>query len=166
MRHYFAKSKVVFRHAVQQQDASWVTWIRGAKSDCVSDMEQDIRDLEQLYRELTGEAPRVRVERTTGPGCKLFHADTVHQRMVCTYYGLGTELVRPADVDWHALEHPDLHASVEERNEKVVGDSSIYRLKPWEVVWMKGRLATDMPAVHRSPQDCTPRWVVFLDDLR
>lgn len=70
---------------------------------------------------------RIRLDRVNGNACKLFHADYVTIRLLCTYAGTGTQ--------WR-------HAT----------DELVYQLAPGDVALLKGRVAMPEPAIlHRSP---------------
>ncbi|KPQ31408.1 MAG: Protein of unknown function (DUF1826) [Porphyrobacter sp. HL-46] len=78
----------------------------------------------------------LRLEIVRSDSCRRFHADYVRARLITTYVGAGT--------DW--LEDDDaarIAAGAEPR--------SIHRMNAFDVGLFKGKLATDRPAIHRSP---------------
>jgi len=78
----------------------------------------------------------LRLEVVTTDSCRKFHADYVAARMITTYVGPGTQWLTRADA-------ARVRAGKEPR--------AINRLEPGEVGIFKGKLATDHPAIHRSP---------------
>lgn len=99
----------------------------------------DIEDLE------------VRLEIVTTDSCCKFHADYVVGRLITTYVGPGTQWLCQDDAD-------RARASDEPRE--------INQLAPGDVGIFKGRLATDHPAIHRSPPIATangPRLLLVLN---
>lgn len=78
----------------------------------------------------------LRLEVVRTDSCRKFHADYVTARLITTYAGEGT--------DW--LDHADaarVAAGQEPRR--------INRMNAFDVGLFKGKLATDRPAIHRSP---------------
>jgi len=78
----------------------------------------------------------LRLEVVRSDSCRKFHADYVRARLITTYAGAGT--------DW--LEDEDaarITAGAEPRR--------IHRMDPFDIGLFKGKLATDRPAIHRSP---------------
>lgn len=78
----------------------------------------------------------VRLERVTSDSCRKFHGDYVTARLITTYAGPGT--------DWLDAREADALA-------RGVEPSRINRMKTGDVGLFKGKLATDHPAIHRSP---------------
>ena len=78
----------------------------------------------------------LRLEVVRTDSCRKFHADYVTARLITTYVGAGT--------DW--LDEDDT-ARV------AAGETPrrINRLGPFDIGLFKGKLATDRPAIHRSP---------------
>lgn len=68
--------------------------------------------------------------------CRKFHADWVTMRLITTYAGIGTQWLDDED------------AKRVSREEEA---TNIYTLATGDVGIFKGRLATDRPAIHRSP---------------
>ena len=78
----------------------------------------------------------VRLEVVRTDSCRKFHADYVRARLITTYAGEGTDWLDQADATRVALgEEPQ----------------RIHRMKAFDVGLFKGKLATDRPAIHRSP---------------
>lgn len=94
--------------------------------------------------------PRIRLERVEDDGCRLFHSDTLHYRMLCIYAGGGTEWLTRDNVrmDELGLRGRDLDAA----NRAIVIDESAIRTLPsWHVALFSGKLRGDTPPlVHRS----------------
>lgn len=78
----------------------------------------------------------LRLEVVRTDSCRKFHADYVTARLITTYVGEGT--------DW-------LNQSDAERIATGADPERIHRLAPFDVGLFKGKLATDRPAIHRSP---------------
>ena len=79
----------------------------------------------------------LRLELVRTDSCRKFHADYVRARLITTYVGEGTDWLNDADADRIADGHEPQH---------------INRLNAFDVGLFKGKLATDRPAIHRSPQ--------------
>lgn len=98
---------------------------------------RDASLLAGLFCEVMGLARfELRLEVVRTDSCRRFHADYVSARLITTYFGEGT--------DW--LEDDDA-ARVEVGGEP----RRIHRLNAFDVGLFKGKLATDRPAIHRSP---------------
>lgn len=78
----------------------------------------------------------LRLEVVRTDSCRKFHADYVTARLITTYVGEGT----------HWLDDADARAVAAGREPQRVG-----RLAPFDVGLFKGKLATERPAIHRSP---------------
>lgn len=78
----------------------------------------------------------VRLERVTSDSCRKFHGDYVTARLITTYAGPGT--------DW-------LDAREADALSRGAEPSRVNRMKTGDVGLFKGKLATDHPAIHRSP---------------
>lgn len=81
-------------------------------------------------------------------GCRFYHTDLNHQRLLCSYVGPGTEVVPEHNVNRAALGTGN--------NARVILDfSRVKRLKAGDVVILKGDRHPDCKgqgAVHRSPE--------------
>lgn len=78
----------------------------------------------------------LRLEVVRTDSCRKFHADYVTARLITTYHGAGTDWLDTADAARVAAGEAPVH---------------IHRLAPFDVGLFKGRLATESPAIHRSP---------------
>jgi hypothetical protein len=78
----------------------------------------------------------LRLEVVRSDSCRKFHADYVTARLITTYVGEGTDWLDEAEA-------ARLRAGEEPRR--------INRMGTFDVGLFKGRLATDWPAIHRSP---------------
>ena len=95
--------------------------------------------------------------------CRLFHEDNIHQRLLCTYLGPGTELIEEPFLNRKRLGKG--------KNERIVLDwSKIQRAENFEVVILRGKLFRGLKkgAVHRSPplkspNDC--RLLLKIDEI-
>jgi hypothetical protein len=106
---------------------------------------------------------RLRLERVTGPACKLFHVDYVECRLIVTYAGAGTEYLADADVRRERL--------AQGSNRGVVKPGADVRhLDAFEVGLFKGEAwpgNRGKGIVHRSPpaSHAKPRLVFVADAL-
>jgi hypothetical protein len=78
----------------------------------------------------------LRLEVVRTDSCRKFHADYVRARLITTYSGEGTDWLDEADA-----------ARVAAGGEP----QQINRMAAFDVGLFKGKLATDHPAIHRSP---------------
>jgi hypothetical protein len=78
----------------------------------------------------------LRLELVRTDSCRKFHADYVTTRLITTYVGEATDWLDDADADRVA-------AGKEPQK--------INRMNAFDVGLFKGKLATDRPAIHRSP---------------
>lgn len=78
----------------------------------------------------------LRLEVVRTDSCRKFHADYVTARLITTYHGEGT--------DW--LDETDAA-----RVADGLSPERVQRLATFDVGLFKGKLATDRPAIHRSP---------------
>ncbi|MFN3864990.1 MAG: DUF1826 domain-containing protein, partial [Erythrobacter sp.] len=78
----------------------------------------------------------LRLEQVGTDSCRKFHADYVTTRLITTYAGEGTDWLDEADA-------VRLAAGQEPRR--------INRMNTFDVGLFKGKLASDRPAIHRSP---------------
>ena len=85
---------------------------------------------------LSLDAVELRLEIVTGDSCRKFHADYVSARLITTYCGTGTQWIDDADA---------------QRVRNGQEPSQINTLKAGDVGLFKGKLATENPAIHRSP---------------
>jgi hypothetical protein len=78
----------------------------------------------------------LRLEVVRTDSCRKWHADYVTARLITTYVGEGTDWLDDADAERVAAGQDPLNPQ---------------RLRTFDVGLFKGRLATDRPAIHRSP---------------
>lgn len=78
----------------------------------------------------------LRLEVVRTDSCRKFHADYVRARLITTYAGEGTDWLDDSDA-----------ARVAAGNEPL----QINRMAAFDVGLFKGKLATEHPAIHRSP---------------
>lgn len=98
---------------------------------------RDIADLTAQFSKIAGctdIALRLAVVETDS--CRKFHADWITLRLITTYAGRGTEWLEPRD-----------SRRVAEGKDPL----AINRLNAGDVGIFKGRLASEQPAIHRSP---------------
>ena len=108
----------------------------------------DLRLLADVFFSLSEDRDvSLRLEMKDGDGCRRFHVDRMHLRLLCTYHGPGTLWLTDAQVDRAAQENG-------EPNDKIIrfGEPSYF-----ETFWvgiMKGDAYpgnTGRGLVHRSP---------------
>lgn len=80
----------------------------------------------------------VRLEQVVGNACHRWHADHVAVRLITTYRGPGTQWL-------------DSEAAGRLVDGRLPGRDDYQELATGDIGLFKGRTATDMPAVHRSP---------------
>lgn len=78
----------------------------------------------------------LRLELVRTDSCRKFHADYVRARLITTYLGAGTDWLDDADSGRVAAGHQP---------------QQINRMNTFDVGLFKGKLATERPAIHRSP---------------
>jgi len=78
----------------------------------------------------------LRLEVVRTDSCRKWHADYVTARLITTYVGEGTDWLDEDDADRVAAGQ---------------GPLAPQRLRTFDVGVFKGKLATDRPAIHRSP---------------
>ncbi|MEL6531247.1 MAG: DUF1826 domain-containing protein [Pseudomonadota bacterium] len=78
----------------------------------------------------------VRLEIVTTDSCRKWHADYVKARLITTYIGTGTQWLNEEDADRVRAGEEPQHI-----NTMAAGDIGLF----------KGKMATDHPAIHRSP---------------
>ncbi len=121
----------------------------------------DIARLGRLFAALLGTtAVHGRLEAIDGPACRLFHADHVGLRLLCTYAGAGTEWVPDEAVD---------RARLGDNRAAVRDPAAVRRLPRFAVAILKGhawRGNAGRGIVHRSPDasPLRPRLLLCLDE--
>jgi hypothetical protein len=78
----------------------------------------------------------LRLELVRTDSCRKFHADYVTARLITTYVGEGTDWIDPQDAA---------------RITAGGTPQRVHRLAPFDVGVFKGKLASENPAIHRSP---------------
>ena len=123
---------------------------------------RDVLDLVALYAGIARiSSVRLRLETVRGAACRLFHADFLSLRLLCTYAGRGTEYLEESNTNRTGLGKG--------RNALVVRDpKQVQRLAPNHVGVFKGHTYPGNAGrgiVHRSPPANTrsPRLVLCLD---
>ena len=168
-------SKVGVLASIKDPEVNLAIWERPSPAEAVPLLKDDLRDLrfdctldelemrlvdeleaggydtgpqrERLVRDIAELAKRfcdlmetdevdVRLEVVTTDSCRKFHGDYVKARLITTYLGEGTQWLEEADVARVSLDLEPL-----EVKQLGAGDVGIF----------KGKLATDRPAIHRSP---------------
>lgn len=100
-------------------------------------LERDISQLAERFSMIMSLARlEVRLEVVTTDSCRKFHADDVAARLITSYVGTGTQWLEREEVERMGTGQEPLH---------------IRTLGTGNVGIFKGKLATDNPAIHRSP---------------
>ena len=98
---------------------------------------EDAARLAELFCAAMGLAKlELRLEVVRTDSCRKFHADYVTARLITTYVGEGTDWLDEDDAARVAAGETPLQ---------------INRLGPFDIGLFKGKLATERPAIHRSP---------------
>jgi hypothetical protein len=109
----------------------------------------DLRRLADLFFSVSGGRDVVlRLETTDDDGCRRYHVDRTHLRLLCTYRGPGTEWLTDAQVDRTAQ-------AGGAPNESIVRFGEPSRFEPFWVGILKGDAYPGNAGrglVHRSPQ--------------
>lgn len=120
----------------------------------------DIARLARIFAEIAGTtAVRIRLDAIDGPACRLFHADHVGLRLLCTYAGPGTEWVP---------DHAVARAALGDNARAIPRKAAIRRLPRFAVGLFKGEAFPGNAGrgiVHRSPPvRSAPRLLLCLDE--
>lgn len=115
------------------------------------ELKELVEDMQQLIYQFATiiEAPHVRVhlKTVTNDACSKFHIDGYDLRLLCTYYGLGTE--------WTYNDNVNRKYLGEGENDQIIKDwSYINRVSSFDVAILKGEIPnrrTGKGIVHRSP---------------
>jgi len=109
----------------------------------------DLRGLADLFFSVSGGRDVVlRLETTDDDGCRRFHVDRTHLRLLCTYRGPGTEWLTNEQVDRDAQGNGA-------PNERIIRFGEPSRFEPFWVGILKGDAFpgnAGLGLVHRSPQ--------------
>ena len=109
----------------------------------------DLRGLADLFFSVSGGRDVVlRLETTDDDGCRRFHIDRTHLRLLCTYRGPGTEWLTNEQVNRDAQGNGA-------PNERIIRFGEPSRFEPFWVGILKGDAFpgnADLGLVHRSPQ--------------
>lgn len=123
----------------------------------------DVARLAALFAALAGTVTvHARLEALTDAGCRMFHADAVDLRLLCTFAGAGTEWVPENGVVRGRLRRGDNAAAVPDRQH-------VRRLAPFTVGVFKGDAFPGNAGrgiVHRSSPGSAraPRLLLCLDE--
>ena len=103
----------------------------------MAELIEDAHGLAQLYCDVMDLSNvEVRLEVVTTDSCRKWHADYVKARLITTYTGTGTQ--------WLDTRNAELVKNGEE-------PAQINTMNAGDVGLFKGKLASEWPAVHRSP---------------
>ena len=109
----------------------------------------DLQDLADLFFSVSGGRDvTLRLETTDADGCRRFHVDRTHLRLLCTYRGPGTEWLTDRQVDRAAQ-------AGGAPNERIIRFGEPSRFEPFWVGILKGDAFpgnAGLGLVHRSPQ--------------
>ena len=108
---------------------------------------EDMVDLCKFFQKTAeGKSLNVRLQVVSDNMCRLFHEDNIHQRLLCTYLGPGTELIQEPFVNRKRLGKGN--------NRRVVLDwNKVRQAENFEVIVLRGKLFKGLKkgAIHRSP---------------
>ncbi|MDJ0892648.1 MAG: DUF1826 domain-containing protein [Gammaproteobacteria bacterium] len=108
----------------------------------------DLRRLADAFLSISeGRDVALRLETTDDDGCRRFHVDRTHLRLLCTYRGPGTEWLTDAQVDREAQR-------TGAPNERIIRFGKPSRFEPFWVGILKGDAYPGNAGrglVHRSP---------------
>lgn len=106
-------------------------------SHAASKLIADVDQLAGRYAKTLGlDELEVRLEIVTTDSCRKWHADYVKARLITTYVGTGTQWL-----DERAAEQVKAGQDPQQIGQMGTGDVGLF----------KGKLATNSPAIHRSP---------------
>jgi hypothetical protein len=125
-------------------------------------LKHDLMELAYAFMQVTdSEEITMHVRVVTNDACTRFHMDGYPLRLLCTYYGAGTEWVPDEYVNRDQLMHGV--------NDAIVQNSlCVKRMDPFEVAILKGDpgFKTNRGIVHRSPSietESAKRFLVRMD---
>ncbi len=130
----------------------------------------DIVSWVELLGEVTGvERVGVRLARMEAAMCPRLHVDRVTLRLVCTYFGRGTEFVAGERFDRGQLGHAAQHGS-RSPSSSLHAHDDVLAAQAGDIVLLKGEGwpgNAGRGAIHRSPSasPSAPRLVMTLDPL-
>lgn len=129
-----------FTSALELLDDQLLSELRAAgypENEVIETLAQDIGELAARYAAIYSHtALELRLDIITTNSCRKFHADYVGARLITSYVGRGTDWLSNDDADRVALGKEPVQ---------------IHSLKPGDVGLFKGKMATERPAIHRSP---------------
>lgn len=99
-----------------------------------------------LFNQSQDKHIHINLETVTTNQCRLFHKDNLKNRLLCTYYGPGTQWINDAYVNREMLGKGD--------NNKIIKDfSKINQAGEFDILILRGELYSleSKGAVHRSP---------------
>jgi len=135
-------------------------WLLGA-APLSAHFVRDIAQILQMARDCLGsEALSVRLDVVSNDGCRLFHADRLRARWICTYRGPGTQWLPDAAVDYAGIARGT--------NDHVRDWTAVRQLQAGWVAALRGDQwpgAVRPGLLHRSPpaSPAQPRIVLAVD---
>lgn len=112
----------------------------------------DIKDIFTKFSEFFNfcNSFEYRVQSHKQDSCRLFHYDEVYSRMIVTYYGLGTEVVNPDNINWDQIGSE--WSDFEEYNCKVLKNrEEVDVLEIGSIHILYGNTSGKVPCIHRAP---------------
>lgn len=114
---------------------------------------RDVERLARVYGTIVGRRRiKTRLEIVVNDACRKFHADYVGVRLLCTYFGPGTDWAPEEFVRRENLGRIDV--DMEEANASVIAPEHVRSARPGDVILLKGEAwpgNAHRGAVHRSP---------------
>ena len=110
---------------------------------------EDIKQLLTIFKQVScAETFRLFLTRVDTNMCRKFHTDINDLRLLCTYYGQGTQWLTDDNIDREALHSLDRNTPV------VINENKIRQVDTGDVIILKGAIyptENTKAAVHRSP---------------
>jgi hypothetical protein len=129
-------------------DVSVLLTERGLDPESFEHWRADLRQVAELFFGVSGgRATTLRLETTDTDGCRRFHVDRTHLRLLCTYRGPGTEWLTDDQVDRRAQRNGS-------PNEQILRFGEPSRFEPFWIGILKGEIYPGNAGrglVHRSP---------------
>ena len=134
-------------------------------------LSHNLENLIRIYSDLLGcKAVGLRLEVVKTAMCPRFHVDHTGIRLLCTYYGPGTEWLDDSCADRSKL-GPASAGICDEKSGIILNTSGIHQVPPFAVALLKGSRwqgNAGRGIIHRSPhipESTIPRVLMALDAL-
>lgn len=118
-------------------------------SETYTNLPKDIIENVELFLNVSNASEcKLKFMQVENDMCRRFHTDINELRMICTYFGPGTEWLNQDNVNFYALRNP------KENLEIAIDPLKINRVKTGDVCIMKGELYQHdivSACIHKSP---------------